>query len=465
MLTAGMIWAALSLIAAVSCIYGWLLSKFRRPSKKNLSLPKEEVVITDLAKPRLPLPIRGYNFIGKFFPLKELTVDAVVMEAQRRTKLWECLDEHRYPFRDGLKRLVQDYNDHKNRLTRFGRLCLRSAFVRMVANNLNMAEQIKKHPEILTESVVSPVFIIGPPRTGSSHLHDTLSQHPVFRTPKHLELLHPVLKEEQFSLMDADPRETVCNAYLSFLHYLRPYLSVLHDIGPYVSEEDILMTGIIFRSIIFGTMFPCKEYMQWFGEVDHTTVYEFLKLALQLLQWQDVQMGRPRRRWLLKSPDHSFSLPCLMKVFPDATIIQTHRDMSAVLPSYLNLVVYVHGIFNDVVDLRWTGEWWTAWFEFVLHRFVKDQSNMKGQVVNVLFRDLVSNDLSVVMQILSFLGICVDEVTHQQLEQYVAAHKRHSKGRVIYNGSVFGLKQQSLRDRFSAYHKTFRLVDIDGKPE
>lgn len=67
-----------------------------------------------------------------------------------------------------------------------------------------------------------------------------------------------------------------------------------------------------------------------------------------------------------------------MKVFPDATIIQTHRDMSAVLPSYLNLVVYVHGLFNDAIDLKWTGEWWTAWFEFVLHRFVKDQSNMQG---------------------------------------------------------------------------------------
>lgn len=86
-------------------------------------------------------------------------------------------------------------------------------------------------------------------------------------------------------------------------------------------------------------------------------------------------------------------------------------------------------------------------------------------MVNVLFRDLVSNDLSVVMHIFSVLGICVDQVTEQQLEQYVAAHKRHSKGRVIYNGSVFGLKQQSLRDRFGAYHKMFRLVDADTKHE
>lgn len=275
-------WAALSLIAAISCICVWFLSKQIKLRKKDTSPKKEEVIITDLAKPRLPFPIRGYNFLGKFFPLKELTVDAIVMEAQRRTSLWECLDEDRYPFRDGLRKLVQDYNDHKNRLTRFGRLCLRNVFVRMVANNLSIAAQIRKHPEILSEKIVSPVFIIGPPRTGSSHLHDTLSQHPVFRTPKHLELLNPVLKEEHFSSLAEDPREHGCHTYLRFAQYLRPYLSLLHGVGPNVSEEDIFVTGIVFRSIIYGSMFPCKEYMQWFGEVDHTTVYEFLRLALQV---------------------------------------------------------------------------------------------------------------------------------------------------------------------------------------
>ena len=95
----------------------------------------------------------------------------------------------------------------------------------------------------------------------------------------------------------------------------------------------------------------------------------------------------------------------------------------------------------------------------MLHSLVEHDliSTSAGQVVNALFEDLVSNDLSVVMHIFSVLGICVDDETRQCLEQYTASHKRHSKGRVIYNGTVFGLKHQSIRDRFSTYHKMFGL--------
>eukprot|EP00210_Caulerpa_lentillifera_P005913 g5653.t1 len=368
------------------------------------------------------------------------------------------LDENKFPFRTGLDKLIKDCNDNNSSLTFLGRLCLRKTFIRMISNNLKIADRIKKSPEILLEEIKSPVFIVGPPRTGSSHLHDTMARHSVFRTPKHMELVNPVMDEDQFSSSEIDPRYLRCTTYLNVAQYLRPHLPLLHGLGADVSEEDIFVTGIIFRSIIYGLMFPCTEYMKWLGEVDHTPAYEMLKLTLQVLQWQDVQMGRPRRCWLLKSPDHSFSLPSLRKVFPDAKIIQTHRDMSAVLPSYLNLVVYIHGIFIQVVDLKWTAEWWTAWFKYTLDRFVEDQKSIKGYVIDVLFSDLVSNDLTVVLHILSCLGVPVDEETKRTLKTYVLQHRRHSKGRILYQGGIFGLKKQEVKDSFKLYHEAFGLI-------
>lgn len=82
-----------------------------------------------------------------------------------------------------------------------------------------------------------------------------------------------------------------------------------------------------------------------------------------------------------------------------------------------------------------------------------------------MFRDLISDDLSVVLNILSILGICVDPETQHKLEQYVIGHKRHSKGRVKYNGGVFGLKRQSIQDRFRSYHEAFQLVDSTTSKE
>ena len=277
-----MLWNFVFLLVTVSCLVIWTSITWRKKRNRPELHQIKEVVLRDLGDPKLPFPIRGFNFLGKFLPSQRLTVEAVIEEAQRRTNLRICLDEEKYPFRDGLKKLVQDYNDHKNHLTAFGRLCLRNVFVKMISNNLRMAEQICHHPQILSESIAQPVFIIGPPRTGSSHLHDTLSQHPAFRTPKHLEMLNPVLKEDHFESTSADLRERRCNIYLRFAQYLRPHLSLLHNVDVHASEEDIFVTGILFRSIIFGTMFPCKGYMQWFGEVDHIPVYEFLKLALQV---------------------------------------------------------------------------------------------------------------------------------------------------------------------------------------
>jgi Sulfotransferase family len=48
---------------------------------------------------------------------------------------------------------------------------------------------------------------------------------------------------------------------------------------------------------------------------------------------QHLQLGCSSRRWVLKSPDHVYGLEELLAVFPDAVIIQTHRNPFEVLPA------------------------------------------------------------------------------------------------------------------------------------
>ena len=42
---------------------------------------------------------------------------------------------------------------------------------------------------------------------------------------------------------------------------------------------------------------------------------------LKILQWKN-----PRKRWLLKAPEHQVHLDTLLAVYPDARIVHTHRD-------------------------------------------------------------------------------------------------------------------------------------------
>ena len=53
--------------------------------------------------------------------------------------------------------------------------------IKMLEDRLLMATLLKKHPEIQEEELAPPVFIVGFPRTGTTHLHNLMSQDKDFR--------------------------------------------------------------------------------------------------------------------------------------------------------------------------------------------------------------------------------------------------------------------------------------------
>lgn len=48
--------------------------------------------------------------------------------------------------------------------------------IKMLEDRLLMESLLKKHPEIREEELAPPVFIVGFPRTGTTHLHNLMSQ-------------------------------------------------------------------------------------------------------------------------------------------------------------------------------------------------------------------------------------------------------------------------------------------------
>lgn len=286
----------LSLICSILCISVLLIfaisSYFphRHQLKNYKKHQSKDLVIHDLVTTTsMPFLVKFYNTCAKCFPKKSLTLMKLLNEAQRRTGLFDFGDEIKYPFREGLEKLLQDINEPRSHLTAFGRLCIKEEFLRHAMNLLKIQDLIKQHPEILNEEIKEPVFIIGPPRTATTHLNNALSQHSTFRTPKYFEMLLPVKSMQKGNNQKndieedkMDPRYVKCQNYLRFFEYLRPYTNLMHDTGVDMSEEDVLLTSIAFRSYVFGMMFPCKEYMKWFGEADHTPAYDYLKLILQV---------------------------------------------------------------------------------------------------------------------------------------------------------------------------------------
>ena len=66
---------------------------------------------------------------------------------------------------------------------------------------------------------------------------------------------------------------------------------------------------------------------------------------------QHLQSGHHGERWLLKSPAHLWSLPALLAEYPDAIVIQNHRDPLKVIASISALGASLREMTSDSFDV------------------------------------------------------------------------------------------------------------------
>ena len=107
------------------------------------------------------------------------------------------------------------------------------------------------------------------------------------------------------------------------------------------------MTGSEFRSMIFTVQYEVPTYNRWLlDEADLAPAYRWHRLFLEHLQ-----SGHMGERWLLKSPAHLWHLAALLAEYPDAVIIQTHRDPLKVIASVSALAVHLRRMASDSPSL------------------------------------------------------------------------------------------------------------------
>jgi hypothetical protein len=140
----------------------------------------------------LPLPIRLLNRIGARLERvgafrNLLSVDSIMKQAKKDTGLSDWGDED---FLTPLELLTRP-DTEELRISLFGKYSLRGELVRCLSNRLLIRDEIKRHPETLSETVSRPLFIVGLPRTGSTLLQRLLSQDSHCRPLLHWETLQP----------------------------------------------------------------------------------------------------------------------------------------------------------------------------------------------------------------------------------------------------------------------------------
>jgi hypothetical protein len=379
----------------------------------------------------------------------DLDQESLLEEATRNTDLSDFGDE---AFREGLSVLLASLEEEA-RLNEFGRLFAHKEILRHLENRLKVTADWKRHPEMAEVEIVRPIFVVSLPRSGSTILHELLAQDPDNRTIATWECNLPSPPPET-ATFDSDPRIAQWEAEIARTHGSEvPDFAAMHPMGARLPEECLTVMALDFRSQVFAYQFNVPSYEAWLEGQDLLPVYAAHRRRLQAMQWRC-----PRKRWVLKAVGHLWALKEIFEIYPDARIVQTHRDPLKVIASLTSLLSMGLGMTSDDVEPHAIGvQWAKSWVEALKKAMAFRDSGAvdKNRFFDVHYRDSMQDPVAMVGRICAHFGIPFSEEVERRMREFLAANPKDKHGAHRYGLEEFGLDPQTERQRYRFYTEGF----------
>lgn len=362
-------------------------------------------------------------------------------------------------WREGLDRLL-DSLAGEARLNELGAAVVESEIGAYLRNRLGIVAHRTTHPEIGTAPIVRPLVIVGQPRTGTTILYDLLAQDPANRAPLSWEVDLPC-PPPVTATYDTDPRILQCEEAAAMADLVIPGFRAFHPIGPLLAQECVRITGSEFRSMIFTVQYDVPTYNRWLlDEADLAPAYRWHRLYLEHLQ-----SGHMAERWLLKSPAHLWHLGALLAEYPDAVIIQTHRDPLKVIASVSALAAHLRRMASDEPSLAAAAEQYQHdIFDGLDRGLAARRSGLlpPDQVVDVQFTEFMRDPVGLVAQLYQQLGLHLSSEAEARMRAFLVANPGDGGGGgTRYRWADTGLDADALRERAREYQEHF---DVASEP-
>lgn len=417
----------------------------------------QAIRIEDLRNPILDEDQKAALAYGESQPV-ELTVAAVLAAAAARTGL---SDFGPRDFEERLAIWLAEVDDDPNR-TALGRLIHWNDCVRYAATRLRIRDLVKRHPEIHDQKIERPIIVIGLPRSGTTHLVNLIAADQRLRSMPLWEGQEPVPDPAEKPGADGiDPRWHRCNQIWERMRAASPLLASMHPMEPDHIHEELEFLLPDFTSYNLDWVVRAPRWRDYYLAHDQTPHYQgALLLGLKILQWY-----KPRDRWVLKCPQHLEQIGPLMKTFPDATVVVTHRDPVSVLQSAATMQAYAARTSYRTPDPEWYLAYWHDRIRRLLEASVRDRGLLpKDRTVDVYFHEFMQDDVGTVLRIYESAGLPMTKEARAQIDAYRTAHPRGKEGQVVYDlRKDFGADPTELRRAFDFYFEAFPKVRVEVK--
>jgi hypothetical protein len=253
----------------------------------------------------------------------------------------------------------------------------------------------------------------------------------------------------------SDPRYARCAQAWAGLQHVTPLLAAMHPMHPDHIHEELELMGPDFASYNFEWLSHSPRWRDHYCATDQTPHYRYMKDVLRLLQWR----RGGSKRWVLKCPQHLEQLRVLCDVFPDATVVFTHRDPVAVVQSTVTMLAYTQRMSRREVAMDALADYWPARIERLLGACVRDRDlYADDRSHDSLFHVFTQDPMTTTQRVFEAAGLELTPVARAHLERYAAEHPRGKDGQIVYRlERDFGIDPATLRRRFGFYFDRFAV--------
>lgn len=380
-------------------------------------------------------------------------IEEVIDRAKKETGLSDFGGDS---WREGLEILVGAAEAQAS-FNEFGEQSFYASLVRPLVNRLQIESWFTRHPEIDDQDVEVELLGVGFPRTGSTALSHMLGEDQSFRNLRLWEETAPC-PPPGISAADDEARIAAADASVTMGHnYMADRLRSMLPQSPTGPMEDHDLMALEFKAQIFLVSAHVPAYADWFAHCDMEPTYRYEERVLKLLQWKT-----PQKRWRLKSPTHTLFLDAYEKVFPGTRFVQTHRDVSNVLPSVSDLYYTMLQVGNCDLDPTYVGELNMEQWGIALDRCLafRDDPERDARFFDIGFAPFQADPVAQIRSLYDWLGDDLPSAAVDQMVAWRADNPKDKYGRHDYCGADFGITDEGLERRFGAYRR--RFADLLG---
>ncbi len=371
---------------------------------------------------------------------QKLIAEQLIEEAQKATGL-EKFDSD--SFREGMDVFLADVNAGEPPESAVERI--RQSTVANLVVRLKVTDYHAQHPQLRERPIERPVFVFGIPRTGTTLLSNLLATDPSRRSPLTWEIDDPVPPATSDTLR-TDPRA------LARLDQERKMLEARPEMGKYYRSSAIYPNECVyfmahdFKTLMLESRCKTLKYRDWLFETDMTSAYEYHKRFLQVLQ------AEAPGTWNLKMPSHSLWLETLLKVYPDARLVWTHRDPLTALGSFCSIISLSHAAFTTGTTPQWIGEncLWQA--REHADRIMDFRETLgEGRIVDVHYAELTDHPIASMRKLYAQLGDEFSPKVQASMQAWLDENPQGKFGTHEYKLGQYGLTPDKVTPAFERY--------------